>query len=354
MPIRVEFLGHAATLVELDGLTDPDRPGDPRPDRAAPAGLSGPTARFPGPRRRRRHLAHALGPPRPAVAESTAANDADPRAGRRRVRGCTAHGFPAAREARVGEAERFGDVEILPVPAVHSGFRPPSGPTAEALGYVIRGSRSVYFAGDTAMFDAMADLTGDLDLALIPVWGWGPTLGRGLHMDPETAAVVAAAAPAARRDADPLGNVLAARDGPGPAGAARGAAGRLRRVRQRGRCHNVRIIVAEVGETMNGHVEHLPDWPPMSWAPRRPVRATDRPGRPVPVARPGRVAARAPPGAAPAEHRPDLVRRHRDRPGDRRTRRAAVRRRPGRRRWPTGSSDQVTTSSATSRTPRPR
>ena len=29
---------------------------------------------------------------------------------------------------------------------------------------------------------------GPIDLALLPVWGWGPTLGRGLHMDPLRAA----------------------------------------------------------------------------------------------------------------------------------------------------------------------
>ena len=33
----------------------------------------------------------------------------------------------------------------------------------------------------------MAELAGDLDLALIPVGGWGPTL-RGGHMDPTRAA----------------------------------------------------------------------------------------------------------------------------------------------------------------------
>jgi L-ascorbate metabolism protein UlaG (beta-lactamase superfamily) len=27
-----------------------------------------------------------------------------------------------------------------------------------------------------------------IDVALLPVWGWGPTLGRGRHLDPERAA----------------------------------------------------------------------------------------------------------------------------------------------------------------------
>ncbi len=28
----------------------------------------------------------------------------------------------------------------------------------------------------------------DLDVALIPIWGWGPSLGRGKHLDPIRAA----------------------------------------------------------------------------------------------------------------------------------------------------------------------
>ncbi|GJF01504.1 MBL fold metallo-hydrolase [Pseudonocardia sp. D17] len=31
------------------------------------------------------------------------------------------------------------------------------------------------------------DTLGDLDVALLPVWGWGPTLGPG-HLDPDRAA----------------------------------------------------------------------------------------------------------------------------------------------------------------------
>ena len=48
----------------------------------------------------------------------------------------------------------------------------------------------VYFAGDTEVFDSMAGL-GAPDVALLPVWGWGPSLGPG-HMDPEQAAEAAA------------------------------------------------------------------------------------------------------------------------------------------------------------------
>jgi L-ascorbate metabolism protein UlaG (beta-lactamase superfamily) len=40
----------------------------------------------------------------------------------------------------------------------------------------------LYFAGDTALFTGMRDLT-PVDVALLPVAGWGPRLGPG-HLDP--------------------------------------------------------------------------------------------------------------------------------------------------------------------------
>ena len=56
---------------------------------------------------------------------------------------------------------------------------------------LIAASQPVYFAGDTDLFDAMAELRGSVALALLPVWGWGPRLGPG-HLDPERAARAAA------------------------------------------------------------------------------------------------------------------------------------------------------------------
>ena len=71
--------------------------------------------------------------------------------------------------------------------AVHGGFRPPAGPRAAAVGYLLEAAPTrVYFAGDTDLFAGMADLR-PIDVALLPVWGWGPTLGRG-HLDPGRAA----------------------------------------------------------------------------------------------------------------------------------------------------------------------
>jgi L-ascorbate metabolism protein UlaG (beta-lactamase superfamily) len=51
---------------------------------------------------------------------------------------------------------------------------------------VAHGPYAVYFAGDTDLFPGMGELPR-LDLALLPVAGWGPALGPG-HMDAERAA----------------------------------------------------------------------------------------------------------------------------------------------------------------------
>jgi L-ascorbate metabolism protein UlaG (beta-lactamase superfamily) len=98
-------------------------------------------------------------------------------------------GFGNVTEMRVGDEVAVGSLLISAVRAVHSGRREPAGPTADALGFVVSGAeRTIYFAGDTDLFDGMREL-GDrgIDVALLPVWGWGPRLGPG-HMNPERAA----------------------------------------------------------------------------------------------------------------------------------------------------------------------
>ncbi len=102
-----------------------------------------------------------------------------------------AKGIRRVTELAPGETIEHGDLLVTGVPAEHSGHRwgPRStrGPQAEAMGHLVEGAgRRVYAAGDTDLFPAMADLTG-VDVALLPVWGWGPTLGPG-HLDPARAA----------------------------------------------------------------------------------------------------------------------------------------------------------------------
>jgi L-ascorbate metabolism protein UlaG (beta-lactamase superfamily) len=94
-------------------------------------------------------------------------------------------------EMRAGEQIEIGAVTVRATRAEHDTGRLPFGVRAEPLGYVIEsGNRSVYFAGDTDVFDGMAELS-PVDVALLPIWGWGPTMGPG-HMDPGRAAQAAA------------------------------------------------------------------------------------------------------------------------------------------------------------------
>ena len=101
-------------------------------------------------------------------------------------------GFTDVTELPVGASLVHDGVTVTATPAVHDGRREPFGPRAEAVGYVVthgsgRGEASVYFAGDTDIFDGMRELHPALDVALIPVWGWGPNLGPG-HLTPREAA----------------------------------------------------------------------------------------------------------------------------------------------------------------------
>jgi L-ascorbate metabolism protein UlaG (beta-lactamase superfamily) len=95
--------------------------------------------------------------------------------------------FESVLEIEVGETLSIGTLQVRAVPAEHDGSRGPFGASADALGYVIAGSKSIYFAGDTDLFDGMSEL-GSLDVALVPIWGWGPGLGGGGHLDPARAA----------------------------------------------------------------------------------------------------------------------------------------------------------------------
>jgi L-ascorbate metabolism protein UlaG (beta-lactamase superfamily) len=97
-------------------------------------------------------------------------------------------GFVHVEELAPRESRDVDGVEVVATPAVHDDRRwPVGGPRAEPIGFVVRAARSVYFAGDTDLFDGMDGLEPDLDVALLPVWGWGPTLGPG-HLDPGRAA----------------------------------------------------------------------------------------------------------------------------------------------------------------------
>ena len=90
-------------------------------------------------------------------------------------------------ELEAGDVAEVGGLRVEAVPAVHDSRRLPlRGPEAQPLGFVIGRAPSVYFAGDTDVFPEMEALA-PVDVALLPVAGWGPRLGPG-HMNPERAA----------------------------------------------------------------------------------------------------------------------------------------------------------------------
>jgi L-ascorbate metabolism protein UlaG (beta-lactamase superfamily) len=97
-------------------------------------------------------------------------------------------GFARVVELGIGEACAVGRLRIEATHAEHRGFAPPIGPTDLAIGFLIEGPRIVYFPGDTALFEGMRDLARGIDLALMPVWGWGPRARAGDHLDPLGAA----------------------------------------------------------------------------------------------------------------------------------------------------------------------
>jgi len=189
-PDRLTYVGHSTVLIDLDGtrlLTDP-----------VLRGHIGPLVRHgaaPGP-----EVAERLD----AVLVSHLHRDhADLGSLRRLGRGTRMlvppgshrfferHGFGEVTELSPGESAAVGALTVTAVEADHDVGRRRHARRSEAIGFLVRGSRSVYFAGDTDIFAGMADLAPGLDLALLPIWGWGPTVGPG-HLEPRRAAEAAA------------------------------------------------------------------------------------------------------------------------------------------------------------------
>ncbi|MCM1975643.1 MULTISPECIES: MBL fold metallo-hydrolase [Streptomyces] len=111
-----------------------------------------------------------------------------PRGARRAVPGLRRLTGLSVTEVGPGDVTEVGDLRIRAVPARHDGRRLPVGRHhSPALGYVVEGEARTYFAGDTGLFDEMADEVGRVDVALLPVGGWGPYLGEG-HLDAGRAA----------------------------------------------------------------------------------------------------------------------------------------------------------------------
>ena len=186
LPLRVTFLGHATLLLELDGvrlMTDPVLRGWVGPlrrrgGRLHPSWIEGLDAVLIS----HTHMDHldlgslALLPRNVRLFL--------PHEAARVVRRL---GFQHVQEQSPGDTGEIGPLRLTATYARHQSTRLPFGTAGECLGFLVEGSRHVYFAGDTGIFADMADLSDRLDLALLPVWGWGPRLGAH-HMNPFQAA----------------------------------------------------------------------------------------------------------------------------------------------------------------------
>ena len=101
-------------------------------------------------------------------------------------------GFRQVIEVESGERVEVDGNRIEAIEARHEGRRYPFGRRRPAFGYLLDGPPSIYFAGDTDLFEGMNDLAGRVEVAALPIGGWGPRIPEG-HLDPERAARALAA-----------------------------------------------------------------------------------------------------------------------------------------------------------------
>jgi L-ascorbate metabolism protein UlaG (beta-lactamase superfamily) len=184
MPGRLRWLGHSTVLIELDGvrlLTDPLlRRRVLHLRRAAALDLGG-LSDLDAVLLSHVHYDHLDIPSLRRLGGGITI--VAPRGAERLLR---RRGFASVVEVAPGQETIVGSLAVRAVPAEH-GSRRVLGARTEALGYVVDGARRLYFSGDTDLFPGMADLLPATDVALLPIWGWGPSLGPG-HLDPRSAA----------------------------------------------------------------------------------------------------------------------------------------------------------------------
>jgi L-ascorbate metabolism protein UlaG (beta-lactamase superfamily) len=181
--VRITWLGHATVLVEMDGvrlLTDPllgERLGPlrrigPTPDPVALGPIDAILVSHAHPDHFDVGSLRRVGG-EPLLVVPAGMRNAAGRAGR------SVHELRAGESVGVsgGDATRAGrdPIRVTAVAARH--WRWPLQPRARCLGYVLEGSLGIYFAGDTALFPAMDELSGRVAIALLPVGRWGPHRG---------------------------------------------------------------------------------------------------------------------------------------------------------------------------------
>ena len=185
------------------GRRGADLAPSPRPPRSRLAAAARPRHADDRPRRRRRLAA-------PTGLHDGRASSPSGRVGKGRL----AHAHRGARRATTGAAL--------------------GGPRAQTLGYLVRGGRTCLLRRRhrAVRRDGRSRRRG-LDVALLPVAGWGPTLGPG-HMGPQRRRPRGCAADS-RASRFPIhwGTLLPRRHRPSPAQPAGGPAARVRRARSR-------------------------------------------------------------------------------------------------------------------------
>lgn len=192
MSVDVTWLGHATVVVDLDGvrvIADPllrrhngflRRRGSPPADRA----WSGTHAVLLS------HLHHDHA----EVGSLRLLGDVPVLTAEANARWAAKKGLDG-RGLREGEWFAVGGsvgVTVRLVPALHHSRPMPHRPNA-ANGHLVRGPSGVaWVAGDTDLYPTMERLStmagAPIDVAVVPVGGWGPRLSPG-HMGPEEAAV---------------------------------------------------------------------------------------------------------------------------------------------------------------------
>ncbi|HMD55848.1 MAG TPA: MBL fold metallo-hydrolase [Solirubrobacteraceae bacterium] len=243
--LAVTWLGHSTVLLELDGsrlLTDPVLGARAGPlVRIAPPISEADYEAVDAVLLSHLHGDHADGRSLRWVGRETRV--IAPAGARRWL---ALRGLRNVQELSLGEWTRVGEVAISLTPAVHGGVLHRAARVAPS-GFIATGSQTCYFAGDTDLFAGMRTLSGVVDLALLPIGGWGPRLGAG-HLDPASAAT--AAALIAPRVAVPIHWGTLVRAFSAQRGADRGAPARLFAELARRQAPQVQVHVLAPGERL--------------------------------------------------------------------------------------------------------